>query len=105
MKFQEDDVVLELPGSNFPEHTKLFVGVLLRMLNKGRNNPAYQLHALSLLTTGKSFMELVTQHEDGVEHMIEAVKALAEGTIEVITGTSADMSDITIDQFLGGQNE
>jgi len=99
MQFKEGEITVSTPGADHPEHTKLFVSVLTRMLNKGIDNPAFQLHALSLLCTGKSFIELITKNNADSEQLVEAAKTMAEGLLDVIVQTG-DMSGTTIDDIL-----
>lgn len=109
MDFAEGEIRVSTPSDVYPEHTKTFVSLLTRMINKGIDNPAYQLHVLSIICTGKSFSELITRNVADAEHMIEAARSLAEGILDVVT-QSGSMSVSTIDDMLkkygkGGRGE
>jgi hypothetical protein len=99
VQFKEGEISVSVPRSNYPEHTKKFISLLTRMVNKGLDNPAYQLHTLSIICTGKSFIELITRNTADVEHMIQAARALAEGLLDVVV-QSSDSSGITVDELL-----
>jgi len=104
MEFKEGEITITIPGSDHPEHTKRYMSFLTRMANKGLDNPAYQLHTLSIVCTGKSFIELITRSTAGTEHMIQAARALAEGLLDVVV-QSGDSSGVTLDEMLNRMGE
>jgi len=99
VQFKEGDVSVGVPDGDYPEHTKLYIALLTRMINKGLDNPGAQLHTLSLICTGKSFMELVTKNTADSEHMIQAAKALAEGLLDIVV-QAGDSSGITVEEMM-----
>ena len=99
MEFKEGEITVSTPCDVYPQHTKTFVSLLLRMINKGIDNPAYQLHALALICTGKSFMELLVRNSGDAEHMLEAARAMADSMLDTIA-QSSNMSQTTIEDML-----
>lgn len=99
MQFKEGEITVDTPSDVYPQHTKTFVSLMTRMINKGIDNPAYQLHTLSLMCTGKSFMELITRSKADAEDMIEAARQLSDGILDVVSQSSS-MSGTSLDEML-----
>jgi len=75
-------VKLEVPECN--EHTQRFLSLLMSMMEKGLNNPLYQLHALSIIHTGKGFSQLVYGDEENMMGIIEQAKELFQEIARLI---------------------
>lgn len=105
MKITVGDTSVELPGNKYPKSTELFVGILLTIIDKAKDNPTVQLHTLSLLTTGKPFIELLSQDDNlGIEYLLSTLSTLAESTIDTVLGGNVNLSDLNIDDILGKNN-
>jgi len=103
MKLTVNDVSLQLPAEEYPKHTKTFMSIMLTLVDKAKDNPAMQLHTLSLIATGKPFLELLSKDKDNMstKHLITAIASLAETTIEMSSGGDINLSDFNIDDILG----
>jgi hypothetical protein len=99
MTFEDGSVKVEVTGTITPE-TEKFVCFLLRMMNKGVGNPAYQLHAISVLTTGMSFVDLVVNSGNKPE-LVEQLNSIANSFLDSMKRSGSTlMSGATIDDFL-----
>ena len=101
MEYKEGEIVVTIPDGKQPKHTELFVAMMTRILNKGIDNPAFQINAISLLATGKPFAQLLDKNSNENEQFMQALKSLAETLIGSITSNSSpNMSESTLDDFL-----
>lgn len=103
MQFKEDNIEIIVSGNVYPEHTKKFISLLARMLNKGLENPAYQLHVFSLLCTGKSFIELVETGKPQAQEVVKTIAFLAKTLLDTIE-QRGNLTNNTIDDILNGKS-
>lgn len=99
MILKDGNAELTVPGVNYTEHDQLYMSILLRLIEKGRENPAFQLHTLALLFTGKNFTELCTGRDVDIEQLVEVLKLITRPMVENMS-IKGDISQSTIDDFL-----
>lgn len=128
MIIKDKYVTLEIDDEilNQEKSTKLFLDSMVRIIKKGAVSPAYQLHILSMILTGRTFKELMDGEEQGktVEDIVKLMmvfsgnqlydkqkefdlKDILDGTLEESkpTENGSGLSDTDIDSFLGKENE
>jgi len=114
MKVDLDNVEITVKQT-CTEHTKLYVALLSQILNKGINNPAFQLHVLCMIHLGKTFNDLVHKDPDDkdkkpkTEDLINLIKSVPIGflmkNMKFDDTGRPDVTDTTIDDFLGEKKD
>ncbi len=101
MKIVEENVSIEV-ADDLPEHTIRFLRILLKMMHKGIGNPAFQLHSLSMLVTGKPFVTLVAEGEKPADLVMD-IEMVTAAFLDVMkrSGHTPPSSGMTIDDILG----
>ena len=109
MRIKTQKITLDI-DEPIEDYTKTFLIHIVNLLEKGINNPAFQLHCLSLLYTGKNFIELITG-EDMTEFLSPEImmNILAKVPKDIMEQINKDvlgatnLSNTTIDDILGGK--
>jgi len=83
------------------KNTKRYLQILLRLMDKGLNNPAYQLNTLSLMLTGKTFLELVEKKQASETELSGLVEVIMKD-IKTNNSESKTTTGTTVDDFLEG---
>jgi hypothetical protein len=100
MIVKEGKITISITGTKFLACTERFVGLLANILDKGIDNPAYQLHILFMMTTGKPLVEFLDGEEDIIQ-IVELIKILSGGILSTITDVrKVELSGSTIEDFL-----
>ncbi len=106
MKLELDNITIETKQDSVPKYTEKYVALLSILINKGIEDPACQLQVLSLITTGRPFIQLVSNDLKSMDQIFEATNKLMEGILDNgLESSKVEKSGITIEEFLEGFNK
>jgi len=100
MKFEKENITITTE-ENLSEEDKLFLSFMTGLISKGLKNPLIQLNVFTLVTTGKTFIELLNSDVSKADLVIATFKSLAKGLSNLLEKT--EISDLTIEDILRGK--
>lgn len=92
--------------------TEHYVKILTQLINKGMNNPAFQLHVLCVIHTGKTFTDLIyddSKESEDVDAILALIKDLPLGllakNIKIENSGRPDLTETTVEDILKENDE
>jgi len=106
MKIQVGESILQIPEKKYAKNTKTYISLLLNLINKGLDNPLFQLHVLSIIHTVRSFKDLITSSSQVLnpEIMIDVLKSIPPELLGKFM-QEAEITNETIEDFLNNMNK